>query len=231
MRKPADMKIRIFVNHLHRINFDEIPQLPPLAVRQELSHDKLLDIVLFGIPKSWVKEMDRQDFDPFATEDIQSLVQFCERMESAEDFHDTSNKQGSNSKNSYKKTKFSNNKGKPSKGNGKWCEYHETDTHDTSECSVLKKMKESRRSNSSDKKPFNKNKTWTKKSDDAKKFSKKELNALVKKASEKAVKKATKELNAVAKRKRDDDVLENEMKDVDDQLKNFNFAAVDEVEV
>jgi SpoVK/Ycf46/Vps4 family AAA+-type ATPase len=101
-------------------------------------------------------------------------------------------------------------------------------------------MKESGRSNSSDKKPFNKNKTWTKKSDDAKKFSKKELNALVKKASEKAVKKATKELNAVAKRKRDDDdddstsslhMLENEMKDVDDQLKNFNFAAVDEVDV
>jgi hypothetical protein len=205
-----------------------------------LSNDELLDIVLFGIPKSWVKEMDRQDFDPFAMEDIQTLVQFCERMESAEDFQDTSNKQGSNSKNSYKKTKFSNNKGKPCKGSGKWCEYHETDTHDTSECSVLKKMKESSgRSNSSDKKPFNKNKTWTKKSNDAKKFSKKELNALVKKASEKAVKKATKELNAVAKRKRDDNddstsslhMLENEMKDVDDQLKNFNFAAIDEVEV
>jgi SpoVK/Ycf46/Vps4 family AAA+-type ATPase len=104
---------------------------------------------------------------------------------------------------------------------------------------VLKKMKESRRSNSSDKKPFNKNKTWTKKSDEAKKFSKKELNALVKKASEKAVKKVTKELNAVAKCKRDNDddltsslhMLENEMKDVDDQLKNFNFAAVDQVEV
>jgi hypothetical protein len=139
-----------------------------------------------------------------------------------------------------RKQSFLITKGKPSKGSGKWCEYHETDTHGTSECSVLKKMKESSgRSNSSDKKPFNKNKTWTKKSDDAKKFSKKELNALVKKASEKAVKKATKELNAVAKRKRDDDndltsslhMLENKMKDVDDQLKNFNFAAVDEVEV
>jgi hypothetical protein len=239
MRKPADMKIRILVNHLHRINFDEIPQLPPFAADQELSNDELLDIILFGIPKSWVKEMDKQDFDPFAREEVQALIQFCKRMESAEDFHDSSNKQGSNSKNSYKKTKFSNNKGKLTKGNDKWCEYHETDTHDMSECSVLKKMKESGRNNSSDKKPFNKNQTWTKKSNDAKKFSKKELNALVKKASEKAVKKATKELNAVAKRKRDDDdnstsslhMLENEMKDVDDQLKNFNFAAVDEVEV
>jgi hypothetical protein len=46
------------------------------------------------------------------------------------------------------------------------------------------------------------------------------------------LKKVTKELNAVAKRKcsNDDDdsmsslhMLENKMKDVDDQLKNFNF--------
>jgi hypothetical protein len=184
--------------------------------------------------------MDKQDFDPFLeTVDIQGVIAFCERMESAEDFHEPNQKSGTTSKNSHKKTKFSNDKkGKSSRGNGKWCEYHETDTHDTSECSVLKKLKGS--GQNSDKKPFNKNKTWTKKSDDAKKFSKKELNALVKKASEKAVKKATKELNVVAKRKRNDDdddstsslhMLENEMKDVDAQLKNFNFDAVDEIEV
>jgi hypothetical protein len=195
MLKPADMKIRIFVNHLHRINFDEIHQLPPFAADQELSNNELLDIILYGISKSWVKEMDKQDFDPFGREDIQMLISFCKRMESAEDIHDNTNKQGPNLENSYKKTKFSNNKGKPTKGNGKWCEYHKTNTHNTSECSVLKKTKESRRNNSSDKKPFDKNKTWTKKSDDAKNFSKKELNALVKKASKKAVKKATKELD------------------------------------
>jgi hypothetical protein len=55
------MKIRIFVNHLHQINLDEIPQLPPFAPDQELSNDELLDIILYGIPKSWVKEMDRQE--------------------------------------------------------------------------------------------------------------------------------------------------------------------------
>jgi hypothetical protein len=63
---------------------------------------------------------------------------------------------------------------------------------------------------------------------------------MVKNASKKAVQKATKELNAVAKRKQsndDDDLtsslhmLENEMKDVDKQLKNFNFNAVNKVEV
>jgi hypothetical protein len=242
MRKPNDMRIRQFVNHLHRINFEELPQLPPFAAGQQLSQDELLDIILFGIPKSWVKEMDRQDFDPFNATTISQVVDFCERLESAEEFNPDQQRRKagstSNSKNNNKKTRFSNNKGKPSKGDGKWCEYHETDTHDTSECSVLKKMKDGGKNNS-DKKPFNKNKTWTKKSDDAKKFSKKELNAIVKKASDKAVKKVTKELHAVAKRKRsdsDDDstsslhMLETEMKDVDEQLKNFNFEEVDKVE-
>jgi hypothetical protein len=82
MRKPADMKTRIFVNHLHRFNFNEIPQLPPFATGQELSNDKLLDIILFGIPKSWVKEKDKQDFDPYEREDIQAVIQFCKHMES-----------------------------------------------------------------------------------------------------------------------------------------------------
>jgi hypothetical protein len=204
-----------------------------------LSNAELLDIILFGIPKSWVKEMDKQDFDPFLREDIQVVIQFCERMESAED-NDHTQESGLTSKNSHKKMRFSNNKGKPSKGNGKWVEYHETDTCNMSKCLVLKKMKEGRRNNSSDKKPFNKNNTWTKKSNDTKKFSNKELNTLVKKASEKAVKKATNELNAMAKHKQSDDndnstsslhMLKNKMKDVNDQMKNFNFEAVNKVEV
>jgi hypothetical protein len=149
--------------------------------------------------------MDRQDFDPIKQTNLSKVVDFCKRLQSAEGFNPKQQKRTSgsttNSKYAQKKTKYSNTKRKPSTG-GKWCEYHETDTHDTSECSVLKKMKESRKNKSSNKKPFNKNNTWTKKSNDVKKLSKKELNALVKKASKKVVKKATKELNTVAKCKR-----------------------------
>ena len=68
--------------------------------------------------------------------------------------------------------------------------------------------------------------TW---GNQSKKFTKKELNAIVKKQ----VKKAKKEINAVAKRKTNDDdddqsisslnMLETRMKDVDEQLKHFNF--------
>jgi hypothetical protein len=78
MRKPHDMRIRQFVNHLHRINYEELPQLPPFGPNQPLSQDELLDIVLFGIPKSWIKEMDRQDFDPFKQTTLTQVVDFCE---------------------------------------------------------------------------------------------------------------------------------------------------------
>jgi hypothetical protein len=221
-----------------------LPQLPPFGNNQPLLPDELLNIVLYGILKSWIKEMDRQDFDLFRTTNITQVVDFCNHLESAEEFNPNQQKRKSglttNSKHAQKKTRFSHAKGKPTKGCGKWCKYHETNTHDTSKCSVLKKMKESGKNNSSDKKPFNKNKTWTEKSNNARKFSKQELNAMVKKASKKAVKKATKELNAVAKCKQDNNnkdsmsslhMLKNKMKDVDDQLKNFNFEAVNKVKV
>jgi hypothetical protein len=234
MRKPADMKTRQYVNHLFRINFDELKLLPPFGgAAQSLSNEELLEIVLFGIPKSWNKEMDRQDFDPFREASIAKLVAFCERMESAEDFTPDHQKKAKgsapNTKYSSKKSKYNNTNGKSSKGDGKWCEYHESDTHDTKECTVLRKLKESGKKNF-DKKPSGKN--WKGKSDDAKKFTKKELNALVKKTA----KKVSKELNTAAKRKTNDDddesvksvnVLESEMKEIDEQLKKFDFAAAD----
>ena len=239
MRKPADMKVRQYVNHLFRINYDELPLLPPFGLQQSLSIEELMDIVLFGIPKSWIKEMDRQDFDPFRdTTTISKVVAFCERLESAEDFTPDQKRAKDSAPNTKygtnnKKSRFQS-KGKSSKGDGKWCEYHETNTHDTSECSVLRKMKDGKKDYSSDKKS---GKTWTRKSDDAKKFTKKELNALVKK-------KVKKELNTIAKRKKSDDdddsddksasslhMLENEMRDVDEQLKQFNFDDVKDDEI
>jgi hypothetical protein len=74
---------------------------------QHLSQDELLDIILYGIPKSWVKEMDRQDFDPFSATTILQVVDFCERLESAEEPEHTRKKSGStsNSKYAQKKTK------------------------------------------------------------------------------------------------------------------------------
>jgi hypothetical protein len=223
MRKPADMKTRAYVNHLVRINMDELPMLPPFDNNQSLSSDEIMDIVLFGIPKSWQSEMTRQGFDPFR-KTLNALVDFCERMESAENFTPNNPSKKAGSASSSKKAKIHKAQGKTSKGDT-WCEFHESSSHNTSDCTVLQKLKASRKN--SDKKPAAK-KDWKGKADDAKKFTKKELNAIVKKK----VQQAKKELNAVAKRKKGDDddesvsslnMLEAQMREVDDELAKFNF--------
>ena len=111
--------------------------------------------------------------------------------------------------------------------------------HSTSECETLKKIKANKTS-SSDGKPAFKNKTWKRKSDDAKTYTKKELNALLTKTSKAAVKLALKkaECNAIAKRKSDssddddssksdDDcsinMMDKQMAEVDKELAEFNF--------
>ena len=52
MCKPADMKIRQYVSHLVQINSEETPFMPPFNANQQLSKDKLMDIIMFGIPQS-----------------------------------------------------------------------------------------------------------------------------------------------------------------------------------
>ena len=58
------MKVRTYLQHMLRMNQEELPNLPPHNTCQSLLTDELLDIILFGTPKSWQKEMERQGFDP-----------------------------------------------------------------------------------------------------------------------------------------------------------------------
>ena len=234
MRKPANLSTRAYVSNILRINGEELPMLPPFQANQSLSADEIIDIVTFGIPKSWVRKMDEHDFDPLA-KGLGSLVAFCERMEAAEEHQNDSETKGTSSKKTSKKHKSTRNNG----GKGKWCEYHETDSHNTSECEVLKKLKASK----GDSKPPYKNKTWKRKSDDAKSLTKKELNAIARKAGAAAIKKAQRkaaECNAINKRKSDSDdesgsdddsvhtfssvnMLEKSLDKVDKQLADFDF--------
>ena len=71
------------------------------------------------------------------------------------------------------------------------------------------------------------NKTWTKKADDSNKQSQKELNALVKKHLKK-------ELNALSEKKRKsngEDDLNMEIAAIDLQLKDFNYAEMDNLKI
>ena len=234
MRKPAGMRTRTYVNHLLRINNEELPYLPPFARNQGLSTDEIIDIVLYGVPKSWVNKMDEHDFDPLART-IGDLINFCERLEAAE-HHEVS----ATTPKDHAKSKSSSKKFKPSGSGtkGKWCHYHETDTHNTSECETLKKLK-AQKSGGSFSGP-SKNKTWKRKSDDAKSYTKKELSAIGKKAAKKAIQQAKAECNAIAaKRKSDDDEMSvsssssdgtcnsahmvEKMENIDKQLAGFEF--------
>ena len=84
-RKPADMKVRAYYQHLLRINNDELPALPPFNPAQNMSNDELIDILIYATPKSWMREMDRQGFDP-VTKTLQEVVTFMERIEQSKDF-------------------------------------------------------------------------------------------------------------------------------------------------
>jgi hypothetical protein len=154
-------------------------------------------------------------------------VEFCERLESAEDYTDVIPSGKKDSKSNKKPKHTSGGKGKHG---DKWCEYHESNTHNTSECSVIKKLKDSGSKKSTDRKSGNK--TWTRKSDDAKAQSKKELNALVKQVTQKVTSKVKKDMKQAAKRKaaeKEEESDENsinlveQMEDIDKQLKEFNF--------
>ena len=108
MRKPVEMPIRKYVGHLLRINDEELPHLPPYNPMQILSEDEMMDIVMFGIPKSWEKQMNIQNFDPFrAGTTMLQVVEFCERLEANEDSPTVT--RNNTSSNGNKKAKFQGN--------------------------------------------------------------------------------------------------------------------------
>ena len=212
-RKPADMKVRQYYQHLLRVNNDELIQLPPFRPDQNMGEDELIDILLFGTPKSWTREMDRQGFDPI-NKALGEVVDFMERIEQAEDFdgqtidHSQKNQSSSNGK---KKVKTSSK--------GKYCLLHGPNTHPTDECKVLKAkandLKDNNSSSSNKKKGKN---SWTKKADEATSKDKKDLAAFIKKAVAQGVQK---ELHSLDKKRKS----EHDLNAFD--LKEFNYKMGD----
>ena len=214
MRKPADMNIRTYLVHLNRINNDEIPHLPPFGADQGLSEDELIDILLFGIPKSWHREMDRQGFDPILSRPHE-LVKFLEQIELAET-HD---------KDSNKVQKKANKKGKASKNGDKsdsnYCMLHGNCNHSTDNCKTLKgkaqQMKDSYQKDGS-----SKNKSWSRKAEDSKKQASQDLKAFVKKSIKAGVKKEINSLNKKRKQEEDDDSFD--LNAIEEELKDFDYS-------
>jgi len=188
------MSVKQCIMRIMRINLQEIPRLPPnFNDAQSLSEDKIIDILLFGTPKSWQRKMDRQGFDPLA-KTVTEVVEFVESIEMSEDF-DGNRKVAAVTKKGNNKMK-AHHKGSSGADGSKHCMLHgNNNTHDTLECKTLMaQAKKLKGINGANQKGKGGNKSWKNKAKDETNDLKKELAALIKKATE-AIKQG--ELNAI----------------------------------
>jgi hypothetical protein len=121
---------------------------------QMLPEDEIIEHAEAAIPNTWKQQMFLQNFDPLE-HTLQELVEFCQRMEMAEDIQQDVFKKGQTAtdqkggKGDGSSLNRSNGKRKTAE---KHCMYHGNNTtHDTSDCKVLKaqadKMRAQREAN------------------------------------------------------------------------------------
>ncbi|NJO52630.1 MAG: hypothetical protein HC840_28110 [Leptolyngbyaceae cyanobacterium RM2_2_4] len=222
-RKPKDMSVKQYVSNVIHVNEVELPLLPPFNADQSLSEDEIVDMILFGTPSSWIKEMDRQGLNPEDTT-LTALVSFLERIEESEGFDPQSTTIAKKSDN--KKSKSSDNK---MVAGDKHCLFHGPNTHSSNACHTLKKMlEEQKKGSGSGSKPSfaSKNKTWKRDDKYGKDKGKKELAAFIKETIKE-------EMNSFHSKKRktsDDDeshAEEGEVNQMDFDLSKFNYEDVD----
>ena len=141
-RKPRGMPVREYVHLVQHMNH-EFTCLPPFGPNQELPSDEILDVILFGTPKHWEKEMDKQGFDPLANT-LAEVVAKLEDIETAEGFDAEPPAKKTTTKKDKKRPSNNNNNNNTSEsgaGNGKkHCMYHGWGSHTTDECEHLKQQ-------------------------------------------------------------------------------------------
>jgi hypothetical protein len=57
-RKPTDMRVHDYYQHLVFIKTQELTLLPPFGITQSFNNSDLIDILLFTTSKKWQREMD-----------------------------------------------------------------------------------------------------------------------------------------------------------------------------
>ena len=185
VRKPMEMKTRDYVARLSELN-SYLPSFPPVtaggSAPEKLPDDEIVDLLEFGVPNAWQREMIIQDFDPLQ-HTIAEFVEFGERMEQVES---TDGGQKDRNRKNGKRARGSDGPaakkgGKADKADGYYCLLHgHNKTHGSDDCHALKgqakRMKQTYEAQAPDKK-----KAYKKKQ---------ELNALIADAVDSAIKKA-----------------------------------------
>ncbi len=135
--KPVDMKVFIYYHHLMCINDKELPCLPPFGLAQSLSKDEMIDFLLFGMPKSWQKEMDQQGFDPLLNT-IAAVVDFMECIEMSEDFNPSKDSSVQKAGGKKKNGKGGSKRSDGQENRQQLCLLHGHRNHSTNDCMKLK---------------------------------------------------------------------------------------------
>ena len=139
-------------------------------------NNELLDVILFGTPKSWQKEMEQQGCDPMG-QPLHEVVDFLENIKASEDFEVT--------KETKKKNTFGKSKGSSSSGELHFM-LHGKGNHAVEDCVKLKAESKRFKSNSSGKKSSggksSKDKSWDDKASKATAKAKSDLAATNKSA-------------------------------------------------
>ena len=219
MTKPDGMSIRTFMHHFMRINNKEIPRIPPFGTNQGLGHQEIKELVLTIIGEDFEAEIDRQGFDPL-DHTLDEVIAFCENLEEA---------QLTKGKPKVTFTSDTNSQGKKRKAStGNHCMVHGECDHDSNSCKVLKNFakklhKEYLAKKEGRKAPPgpSKNKSWSRKAEEKKQQTKKELATMVQQLVQDGL---CKELATMTKKRKELLAMEIKQEETDSvDLQEFNY--------
>jgi len=226
------MSAKQHIMHIYRINTEEIPCCPAVFNNTQcLGDDEIVDVLLFGTPKSFQQEMDRQGIDPMSKTPTE-LVQFMEHIEMFEDF-DGDKKVAAVAKKGNSKKK-ANGKGSSGAEGSKHCVLDgNNNTHDTSGCKTLMaQAKKLKGNNGTNQKGKGSNKSWKNKAKEMTDDSKKELATLVKKAMQLMKQGELTAVEPLKKRKvKWPSKEEEELCALNAGLKGFNYEDLDKTDL
>ena len=134
LRKPRDMKARDFVSRVCEIN-EMLNQFPGANGDGSLPQDELLDLMEFGMPSSWQRQMIMHDFDPM-DKSIPEFINMCERIEMTE----PEAKKVLIDNETIPKKKRKSNSGSILNTKGKYCMLHGECGHSTDECRTMQRQ-------------------------------------------------------------------------------------------
>ena len=148
LRKPIDMKVRLYVERVQLLN-TYLKEFPPFNNNQSLPDDAVVEIAYHGLPRTWKDFLLMQGFDE-QEGNISTLLEISQRIETMEEWSETKKAAtGKRDRSVSEKSDKSSNKKQKSEY---YCEYHGPNkTHSTKDCTTCKSILQSARKSRDDK--------------------------------------------------------------------------------